>query len=106
MKYTFKRLQAQYPNDDTCLDVIMECKFATNPTYPSCIVGAKFHKIIGCRAYACLWCKDGYVATGERGIQSCLVLRHRDQSVWGMPLGRLSDNATFSTAYRLASGSR
>jgi transposase-like protein len=57
MKFTFKEFQSQYPNDDACLDSIMQRRFGDNPVCPGCgTVGAKFHRITGRRAYACQWC--------------------------------------------------
>lgn len=57
MKYTFKQFQAQYPNDEACLDAIMLRKFGTEPTCPGCgTIGTKFSRITGRRAYACQWC--------------------------------------------------
>jgi transposase-like protein len=57
MKFTFKEFQSQYPDDDACLDSIMQRRFGDNPVCPGCgTVGAKFHRITGRRAYACQWC--------------------------------------------------
>jgi transposase len=57
MKYTFKQFQAEYPTDDACLDAIMLRRYGDNPTCPACaVVGTKFHRITGRRAYACQWC--------------------------------------------------
>lgn len=57
MKYTFKQFQAQYPDDDACLNAIMLRKYGEHPTCPGCgIVDAKFFKITGRRAYACQDC--------------------------------------------------
>ncbi|MGI8738530.1 MAG: IS1595 family transposase [Gammaproteobacteria bacterium] len=57
MKYTFKQFQTQYPTDDACLDSIMTRRYGNNPTCPGCgVVGTKFHRIKGRRAYACQWC--------------------------------------------------
>lgn len=57
MKFTFKQFQAQYPDDDACLDAIMVRKFGPTPTCPACAVSpAKFHRITGRRGYACQDC--------------------------------------------------
>jgi transposase-like protein/predicted RNA-binding Zn-ribbon protein involved in translation (DUF1610 family) len=57
MKYTFKQFQAQFPNDDSCLDEIMLRRYGEKPTCPGCgVVETKFHRITGRRAYACQWC--------------------------------------------------
>lgn len=57
MKYTFKQFQAEYPDDDACLNAIMKRRYGDNPTCPDCgVIGTKFHRITGRRAYACQWC--------------------------------------------------
>lgn len=57
MRYTFKQFQNEYPNDDTCLDVIMASRYGNKPTCPKCgTVDTKFHRITGRRAYVCQWC--------------------------------------------------
>ena len=57
MKYPFRQFQADYPNEDACLDTILIQKYTSNPTCPGCgIVDTKFHRITGRRAYACQWC--------------------------------------------------
>lgn len=57
MKYTFVEFKKQYPDDDACLDAIMARKMGNEPVCPGCgVIGAKFHRITGRRAYACQWC--------------------------------------------------
>jgi|CXWL01.1.fsa_nt_gi transposase-like protein len=53
MKYTFKQFQAEYPNDDACLDAIMKRKYGNNNCCPTCGVEGKLTRIQGRRAYAC-----------------------------------------------------
>lgn len=56
-KYTLKQFQAEYPDDDACLQAIMQRRYGDNPTCPGCgLIGTKFHRITGRRAYACQWC--------------------------------------------------
>lgn len=56
-KFTFKQFQALYPDDDACLLSVLKRKQGAIATCPSCgVVGAKFHKITGRRAYACQDC--------------------------------------------------
>lgn len=56
-KYTFKQFQAEYSNDDACLEAIMQRRYGDEPVCPGCgLVGTKFHRITGRRAYACQWC--------------------------------------------------
>jgi len=55
MKYTFVQFKNQFPNDEACLDAIMARKDLK--ACPGCgVVGAKFHRIEGRRAFACQWC--------------------------------------------------
>jgi transposase len=57
MKYPFRQFQAEYPNDDACLDAILLQQYGEAPTCPGCaVVETKFHRITGRRAYACQWC--------------------------------------------------
>ena len=64
MKYTFKQFQTQFPNDDACLDSILQRRYGEITHCPSCGVESKLHRITGRRAYAC---KEGchiYPCTG------------------------------------------
>jgi len=57
MKYTFKQFQKEFPDDDTCLEKIMETRYGGKEiTCPSCGADTKFHKIAKRRAYACQHC--------------------------------------------------
>ena len=60
-KFTFKQFQALYPDDDACLLVIFNRKRTASDPCPACaVIGAKFHKISGRRAYACQDCGHHY----------------------------------------------
>jgi transposase len=60
-KYTFRQFQAQYPDDDACLLAVFNRKTGPDFACPSCaVIGAKFHKITGRRAYACQYCGHHY----------------------------------------------
>lgn len=60
-KFTFKQFQALYPDDDACLQAVFDRKRSQNDPCPNCgVVGAKFHKITGRRAYACQDCGHHY----------------------------------------------
>lgn len=52
-KYTFKQFQAQYPNDDACLDAILARRYTNTRHCPKCGVESKLTRIEGRRAYAC-----------------------------------------------------
>jgi predicted RNA-binding Zn-ribbon protein involved in translation (DUF1610 family)/transposase-like protein len=56
-KFTFKQFQAQYRDDDACLQAIFQRRFGDKPTCPGCgVIGTTFHKITKRRAYACAQC--------------------------------------------------
>lgn len=56
-KYTFKQFQAQFPDDDSCLDRIMLEQYGgTEFSCPACGADSKFHRITKRRAYACQHC--------------------------------------------------
>lgn len=56
-KYTFKQFQADYPDDGTCLDRIMQEQCGgTEFACPACNKQSKFHRITKRRAYACQHC--------------------------------------------------
>lgn len=52
MKYTFKQFQGEFPNDDACLDRIMEVRHGFEYC-PKCGTVGKLTRIQGRRAYAC-----------------------------------------------------
>lgn len=57
MKYTFQQFQAEYPDDGTCLDKIMEMRYEGKEiSCPACGADSKFHRIAKRRAYACQHC--------------------------------------------------
>jgi transposase len=56
-KYTFKQFQAEYPDDGSCLDRIMQEQYGgTEFSCPACGADSKFHRIAKRRAYACQHC--------------------------------------------------
>lgn len=60
-KFTFKQFQELYPDDDACLQAVFDRKRTVDDACPNCgVVGAKFHKITGRRAYACQDCGHHY----------------------------------------------
>jgi transposase-like protein len=58
-KYTFQQFQSEYPDDDACLDKVMEMRYGgTEIECPHCHRPSKFHKISKRRAYACQHCGE------------------------------------------------
>jgi len=57
MRYTIKQFQTEYPDDDACLDRILEMRYGADEIEcPSCKRVSKFHRIAKRRAYACRHC--------------------------------------------------
>lgn len=57
MRYTFKQFKAEYPDDDACLEKIMQIKFGgTEIKCPNCERDTKFSKMTNRRGYACKHC--------------------------------------------------
>lgn len=57
MKYTIKQFRAEFPDDESCLNKIMEMQYGgTEFECPHCKKASKFHRIATRRAYACQFC--------------------------------------------------
>lgn len=56
MKYTKQRFEKDFPDDDACLDQIMEMRYGRQSTCPKCQKDTKFHRITGRKQYACQYC--------------------------------------------------
>jgi transposase len=57
MKYTFKEFQAEYPDDASCLEKLMEINYGgTKTACPECRAERQFHAMTKRRAYACQVC--------------------------------------------------
>lgn len=58
MKYTLKQFQAEYPNDERCLERLMEVQYGgIEITCPACgVEHARFHLMRKRKAYACQEC--------------------------------------------------
>lgn len=58
MKYTLKEFHAEYPNDERCLERLMEVQYGgTEITCPACgVERAQFHLMRQRKAYACQEC--------------------------------------------------
>jgi transposase-like protein len=57
MRYTLKQFQAEYPDDDACLEAVFQDRFGNMKCCPACgVVDAKFHRVKKRQCYACQWC--------------------------------------------------
>ncbi len=55
-RYTFYEFQQEYPNDDACLNTIMELRYGDKPVCDECKHQTKYHRIRKRRAFACQFC--------------------------------------------------
>ncbi|BCX48152.1 transposase [Haloferula helveola] len=53
---TIREFFAQFPDDESCLQHIFECKFGQGHTCPKCEREAKWYRIKAERAYSCQFC--------------------------------------------------
>jgi len=55
MRYTFKQFKEEYPDDQACLESVLENRYGD--TCPRCgVVGVKFHPITGRQGFVCSEC--------------------------------------------------
>jgi hypothetical protein len=45
-----------FPDDDTCLDYLMTCRYGESLDCPKCGKHGRFHRRKGRPAYECQWC--------------------------------------------------
>lgn len=55
-KFTFKQFEAQFPDDDTCLESIFQNRYGDLKECPSCHKETNFTKVSDRKCYACQWC--------------------------------------------------
>jgi transposase len=53
MKYTINQFRKEYPNEDTCLDVIFKLRYSKMPCCPQCSQVTTFKRVKGRRSYQC-----------------------------------------------------
>lgn len=53
---TIREFFKQYPDDETCLQHIFDCRFGQGHVCPKCDKASKWHKIKAERAYSCQYC--------------------------------------------------
>lgn len=57
MRYTKKQFEAEFPNDDACLEAVFQDRFGRMKCCPSCgVVKAKFYRVKDRQCYTCEWC--------------------------------------------------
>lgn len=56
MRYTKKQFEAEYPNDDACLEAVFQNRFGDIEFCPSCGAKTKFYRVKKRQCYACMQC--------------------------------------------------
>lgn len=56
MRYTKKQFEAEYPDDDACLESVFQNRFGDLVFCPSCAADTKFYRVKNRQCYACKWC--------------------------------------------------
>lgn len=56
--FTGRNFFARFPNDDACLEHVMEVRYGLRHACGKCSVESTFHKITGRKAFACAACGD------------------------------------------------
>lgn len=110
-KLTVKEFFARFPNDEACLQHVMNVRYGMRHTCRACGVEATFHRLANRRAYACSQCGDNLYPTAGTILQDTrtplqlwfyaiylfVVTRH---GVSGKELQRQL-GVTYKTAYRM-----
>jgi transposase-like protein len=55
-KFTYQQFEAQFQDEETCLEIIFQNRFGDLKECPSCKGTAGFHRISDRKCYACQWC--------------------------------------------------
>jgi len=75
MRYTLKQFKEEYPDDNSCLKAVLDNRYGN--TCPKCgVVGTKFYKITGRKAFACLHCRQHIYPLAET------IFRKSETSLW------------------------
>jgi len=56
MRYTKRQFEAEYPDDDACLESVFQNRFGDLKFCPKCAAETNFYRIKKRQAYACQWC--------------------------------------------------
>ena len=58
MRYTLRDMQAQFPSNDKCLEMIFNSRYGQLPACPKCgVVSAKYYRVKGRMAFECKECR-------------------------------------------------
>jgi hypothetical protein len=75
MRYTFAQFKKEYPDDDACLQAVLNNRYGT--TCPKCgVVDTKFYRITGRKAFACLNCRQHVYPLADT------IFRKSETSLW------------------------
>ena len=55
-KFTYQQFEAQFQDEETCLDLIFQNRYGDLKECPSCHKPAGFHRVEKRKCYACQWC--------------------------------------------------
>jgi transposase-like protein len=56
MKFTIQDFKKRFPNDDACLEELMQLSYGAVTDCPECQKKTKFHRVRARRSYECQWC--------------------------------------------------
>lgn len=56
MRYTKRQFEAEYPDDDACLQAVFDNRFGDLVYCPACAAETKFYRVKKRQCYACKWC--------------------------------------------------
>ena len=111
-KLTVKEFFARYPDEDTCLNHIMEVRFGLRHECRKCGIYSTFHKLENRRAFSCAHCGDHVYPTAGTIFQdtrtplqvwfyAIYVFVTTSHGVSGKELERTL-GVTYKTAWRMA----
>ncbi|MFC1902863.1 IS1595 family transposase [Chloroflexota bacterium] len=110
-KYSLKKFNEKYPNDDACLERIFKGRYPNGVFCPKCQKVTKFHKRSGLKVYACEFC--GYSISPTAGTifhKSATPLKSWFYAIFLMSTTRTGISAkqlereldvTYKTAWRI-----
>lgn len=56
MRYTKKQFEAEYPDEDACLEAVFQNRFGDLKFCPSCAAETSLYRVKKRQCYACQWC--------------------------------------------------